>query len=96
MDVDRRLAKAELPQVIDDDAGHDPVLVMRRNRHSVERSIFAKNLIHGLLQQKDIGAVPDDRGDQRRADENESFAVQMGNRNRDALELQLSLQPRAE
>src|SRR5438876_543371 len=92
--VNGSLSETQLAQVVDHHSGNDPVFVVRRHFHTVESGVLAQDLIHRLLQQKQIRRVADERGDERRSDKDQLFVAQRGNRNRDALELQLAPQTR--
>src|SRR5204862_7667804 len=78
--------KTQLTQIVNHNARHNPVLIVRRNLHAVERGVLAKDLVHRLLQQKEIRRVADECRDEWRADKDQTFVAQMWNRDRNALE----------
>jgi hypothetical protein len=89
VDVDGSLPEAELFEVVDHDARHDPVLIVGRHLHAAERRVLAKDVVDWLLQQQHVRGVSDEGRHERSPDENELHATESGERNGDPLEPEL-------
>ena len=96
MNVDRRLAEAQLAEVVNHDSGNDPVFVVRRHFHPAKGGVLTENLIHRLLQQEYIRRIADERSDQRGADEHQLLISEVRDRDGHALHLQLASQSRCQ